>query len=165
MTKYEWDTRCADLELSRLQGGFTTEDHQNFAAILLMAFEAVQGAVHVETGRLKASGRASVEESGSERWSGEIGFGGGTVKWAASEHFGYSEKHGGYPNHVYFRRAGWQPFERAAVSGEERVPWTLGPISNTPTATGVPIEDDFLGPVTSFFSRGRRTPHPEEGGL
>lgn len=161
MTHYHWDTRCADVEFDRLEMGFTGYDFTNFSRVLLMGFARVAADVHVETGRLRASGRADVRESTAETWAGEISFGGGRVRWAASEFFGYSPKHGGYPSHQYFRNVGWQPFPRYAVSGQQDVPWNVGPISNTETSTGVPIEQDMLGPASSFISRGRNTPHPE----
>jgi hypothetical protein len=157
---YRVDTRCADLEFDRLEAGFTSYDYTNFSRVLLMVFARVEGDVHVETGRLKASGRADVERSTPETWAGEISFGGGNVRWAASEHFGYSPKHGGYPSHAYFRKVGWQPLPRFAAPGAP-VPWNVGPISNTESSQGVPIEDDMLGPASSFISRGRNTPHPE----
>lgn len=161
MTTYEWDTRCADLELDRLQLGFTPEDFQHFAGVLLTAFARTQADVHVKTGQLLASGDARVETASPRRWTGEISYGGGAVRWAASEFFGYSDKHGGYPSHAYFRRVGWQPRPRYGNNDLGDVPWVQGPISNVPTTQGVRIEDDMLGPVTSFFARGRRTPHPE----
>lgn len=169
MTEYEWDVRCADLELARLERGFTNEDALAFAGVLLLNFQQVQGAVHVETGRLRASGKATVESSGSERWEGEISFGGDGVKWAASEFFGYSPKHGGYPSHAYFRRAGWQPFERAFHPDDpgphgptgSSVRYNQLPIANTSISTGTGIEEDMMGPVEAFFTRGHFTPHPE----
>jgi hypothetical protein len=168
VAEYEWDVRCADLELARLERGYTSEDFLGFAGALLRNFEAVRAAVHVETGRLQQSGAVSVDEASGDRWSGEISFGGGGVKWAASEFFGYSDKHGGYPSHVYFRSAGWQPFERAfhphdpgphGPTGSD-VRLSQGPISNTPTSTPG-IEDDMLRPAVDFFARGQHTPHPE----
>lgn len=164
MTDYEWDTRCADLELRRLQHGFTEYDHTNFAAVLMTAYARVSADVHVDTGRLRESGSAEVTRSAAHRWSGEISFGGAGVRWAASEFFGTAPAHGGYPSHSYFRRVGWQPTPR--MGGDEGgVPWSQQPIGNVSSGQGVPIEDDMMGPVTSFISRGRRTPHPEAGGL
>lgn len=161
-TEYDWDTRCADVELARLQRGFTRYDHMNFSRVLLAGYARVQADVHVRTGRLRQSGKAEVNDSGSYHWSGEISFGGNGVRWAASEFFGYSPKHGGYPSHQYFKRLGWLPTSRS-VGADGGVPWTQGPIRDVPggTGRGVPIEDDMLGPVTSFISRGRRTVHPE----
>lgn len=136
MTKYEWDTRCADLELFRLEQGFTNYDHVNFARILLTGYTRVVKDIHIETGSLLSSSRVDPLESSPDRWSGEIsvgGFSGGVnnpVRYAASEFFGTSPKHGGPPSHDYYRNLRH-------------------------------IDDDFMGPVTSFFSRGRRTPHPE----
>lgn len=171
--KYEWDIRCADLELMRLENGFTQEDFMAFSSVLHLAFQTVQNTVHVMTGRLRESGSARVERSSSEDWVGQISFGGQGVRYAASEFFGYSAKHGGYPSHAYFRRIGWQPMERAFhpndvaanTPGSSPVRWNQAPISNTESTEGAHIEDDMMGPVTSFFSRGRRTPHPEDGGL
>lgn len=157
---YEWDTRCADMELERLQDGFTSYDHVNFARVLLLGYARVQNDVHVQTGRLRASTHAHVEESSPHRWEGDITVGGAGIRYAASEFFGYSPRHGGYPSHSYFRRVGWQPTSRAGVPGED-VPWSQTPIGNVTSSVGVPIEDDMMGPVNSFFSRGRRTPHPE----
>lgn len=168
MTEYKWDVRCADLELARLERGYDQEDFLGFAGVLLANFGRVQNAVHVRTGRLRQSGTTAIEEASREKWEGEIRFGGGDVKWAASEFFGYSPKHGGYPSHAYFRPAGWQPFERAFHPDDPgphgptgtSVRLTQGPIGNTPTG-GTGIQDDMLEPVTGFFERGKHTPHPE----
>ena len=170
MAKYEWDTRCADLELARLERGFTTEDFTNFAATLEMGFQTVQNTVHVMTGRLRESGQRTVTEASSSHWEGEISFGGNGVKWAASEFFGYSDKHGGYPSHAYFRRVGWQPVARTSLEpaenqpGHSEVRWNQLPIANTVPSQGFPIEDDMKYQAAYFFSRGSRTPHPERGG-
>jgi hypothetical protein len=162
-TGYEWDTRCANLELSRLQLGFTQYDFINFSRVLFMGFARAEADVHIETGRLAASGHAKINESTADRWSAEISFGGGQVKWAASEFFGYADAHGGYPSHQYFRKLGWLPNPRFGVDGNGNVPWVQSPMRDVPggTGQGVPIDEDMLGPATSFFSRGRRTPHPE----
>jgi hypothetical protein len=160
MTTYEWDTRCADIELERLQDGFTSYDHINFARVLMMGFARVQNDVHVQSGRLRASGDANVETSTPHQWAGEISFGGGRIRYAASEFFGYADAHGGYPSHAYFRRVGWQPTPRFGDGGED-VPWSQQPIGNVQSGSGVPIEDDMIGPLTSFISRGRNTVHPE----
>lgn len=160
MAQYEWDTSCAELELDRLQLGFTPEDFQHFAGVLAMAYTRTQADVHVETGRLRQSGSSSVDVATPDRWEGEISYGGNGVKWAASEHFGYSDKHGGWPSHQYFRRIGWLPMPRYGNHDLGDVPWNQGPISNMPSTQGVPIEDDMLNQITSHFSRGRRTPHP-----
>lgn len=136
MTGYEWDTRCADLELERLGDGFTSYDHANFARVLLMHYVRTVQAVHVETGSLLSSGKAEPLHSDHERWEAQISYGGASagvkpvVRYAASELFGRSPKYGGPPAHNYLR------------STEH-------------------IDDDYLGPISSFFSRGRRTPHPE----
>jgi len=149
MAKYEWDTSCADLELRRLGDGFEQRDFINFARVLAMGYVRAQADVHIETGSLRASMDMDVTTSTSDRWEGHISAGGTSsgeknpVRYAASEFFGTYPKHGGAPNHSYFRRLGWNPFGGAVI--------------------GVPIEDDMLGPVTSFFSRGRNTPHPEAG--
>lgn len=165
--RYEWNTDCADLELARLERGFDREDFLHFAGVQQLAFQRVQAAVHVRSGRLRGSGHSDITESTSSRWSGEISFGGGDVKWAASEFFGYGSAHGGYPSHAYFRVVGWQPMERHASPSDPAsnqphgdVRWNQGPISNAATTQGSRIEDDMQGPVTSFISRGRRTPHP-----
>lgn len=161
MTSLDWDTRCADMELERLQDGFTSYDFVNFARVLVTAYGRVVNDIHVQTGRLRASARAHVEESTSDRWAGEISVGGGRIRYAASEFFGYAPAHGGYPSHAYFRRVGWQPTPRYGDLGAE-VPWSQNPIGSMPeTGVGVPVQDDMLGPVSSFISRGRRTPHPE----
>lgn len=135
---YGWDIRCADLELRRLQDGFTSYDHHNFAAVLMRNFLATQAAVHIETGSLRASANSDVERSTDTRWEGSISYGGASggvknpVRYAASELFGSSPRYGG--DHDYLR----------------------------PTQH---IDEELMGPVSSFISRGRRTPHPEAGGL
>lgn len=161
MTEYQWDTSCADLELRRLEHGYTEQDHLGFARILVEGFAKAQADVHVQTGRLRSSGRAEIDSSTSEGWSGEIRFGGGTVRWAASEFFGYADKHGGYPSHQYFKKLGWLPNERS-VGAEDGVPWAQSPARDVPGSEG--IQDDMMGPVTGFFDRGQHTPHPERGG-
>lgn len=140
MTSYEWDTSCADLELRRLQDGFTGYDHANFSRVIIAAFTRTVKDVHIETGSLLASGRVEATDSTGDRWEGEISYGGRSagvknpVRYAASELFGTSPRHGGPPSHDYLRNVEH-------------------------------IDDDMIGPLTSFFSRGRRTPHPEAGGL
>lgn len=134
----EWDIRCADLELRRLQEGFTGYDHANFASVLLRNYLQTQAIVHIETGSLRASGEVDIDHSTNERWEGHLAYGGvstgikNPVRYAASELFGRSARYGG--DHNYLR-----PTEH--------------------------IDDELIGPVTSFISRGRRTPHPEAGGL
>lgn len=155
MTDYRWDASCADLELARLGAGFTGYDHANFARVLLMGLQRVIADIHVDTGRLRSSADASVETSDSSRWEAQIDVGGPGIPYAASEFFGYSPKHGGYPSHAYFRRIGWQPLPRGA--GEQ---WVQAPIRDTGSSQGVPIEEDLIGPTASFISRGRQTPHP-----
>jgi hypothetical protein len=140
MSEYEWDVRCADLELARLERGFTGADHTAFARAFLTNFTRTVAAIHIETGSLLASSRADLLESSDSRWEAEMKYGGASagvknpVRYAVSELFGRSPKHGGPPSHDYLRSTRH-------------------------------IDDDFIGPVTSFFSRGRRTPHPERGGL
>lgn len=154
MTRYEWDVRCADLELSRLERGFTQEDFLNFAGVVTLAHQTVVNDIHIETGSLRESAKLDFVESTHERWSAQISVGGAStgaknpVKYALSEFFGRSPKYGGPPAHSYFQRIGWTPDEFGGNVGQ-----------------GVPIEDDMMGPTTSFFDRGRRTPHPEAGGL
>lgn len=154
MTKYEWDTRCADLELSRLQSGFTQEDWLNFAAVATIAHNTVVNDIHVETGSLRESAKLDFTEATSQRWSAQIQAGGTSfgvknpVRYALSEFFGRSPAHGGPPSHSYMKRIGWTPAEFGANFGQ-----------------GVPIEDDMMRPTTEFFDRGHRTPHPEAGGL
>jgi len=154
MAEYEWDNSCADLELARLQAGFTGYDHMNFARVLIQGFARVEGDIHIETGRLRSSATARVDEAASYGWRGDIEVGGPGIRYAASEFFGYSPKHGGYPSHQFMKRVGWQPTPRSGL-GE----WSQHPIGNVPTNRG--IEEDMLGPLSSFISRGRNTPHPE----
>lgn len=136
MTTFEWDTSCADLELARLQNGFTGYDHANFSRVIIQAFTRTVKDVHIETGSLLSSGRVEPIDSTGDRWSAQISYGGASagvknpVRYAASEFFGNSPTRGGPESHNYYR--------------------------NTDH-----IDDDYIGPVTSFFSRGRRTPHPE----
>src|SRR4051812_6142527 len=128
MTTFEWDTKCADLELARLQHGFTTTDHANFSRVLLAGYARTVKDVHIETGSLLASGRVDALDATGNRWSGEIRYGGlsagikNPVRYAAAELFSNSPRYGG--QHNYLR-------------GVDH------------------IEDDYIGPVTSFFSRGR----------
>src|SRR3954469_2110669 len=131
MTGYDWDTRCADLELARLQAGFTGYDHANFSRVLLDGALHVEAAIHVETGRLKSSTDARIGTSSADRWEGTISVGGPGIRYAASEFFGYSPKHGGYPSHSFMRPVGWQPTPRGGVGhGEGGVPWSQQPVGN-----------------------------------
>ncbi len=140
MTEYEWDIRCADMELRRLQDGFTGYDQVNFARVLLRNFGRVVQDVHIETGSLLGSIKVDVDSSGDDKWEGHISAGGSTagvknpVKYAVEEMRGKSLKHGGPPNHDYMRHT-------------------------------KDIDEEMMGPFGSFFSRGRRTPHPEGGAL
>jgi hypothetical protein len=151
--EYEWDVRCADLELRRLQAGFTTDDLLHFAGVVARAHQSVVNDIHVETGSLRESAKFEIMRAGAREFDAEISVGGESggvknpVRYAASEFFGTSARHGGPPSHSFFKRVGWSPGE-------------FGDFSQ-----GVPIEDDLIGPVTSYFSRGRNTPHPERGGL
>ncbi len=136
MTSYDWDIRCADVELSRLEQGFTGYDHANFARVFLNAYQRTIRDVHIETGSLLASGKAEPLVSSNERWEAQISYGGASagvnavVRYAASELFGSSARYGGPPSHDYLRSAAH-------------------------------IDEELAGPVSSFISRGRRTPHPE----
>lgn len=159
MTEFEWDTRCADLELARLEAGFTGYDHTNFARVLLDGALRVRGDIHVVSGRLRSSTSASVDTSSSSRWEGEINVGGPGIPYAASEFFGYAAKYGGWPSHQYMKYVGWLPTPRGAFDHLGRVAWSQNPVGSIPTSRG--IDDDMIGPVSSFISRGRRTPHPE----
>lgn len=151
--RYEWDTSCADLELGRLERGFTTEDLVAMAGIMAMAHQTVVNDIHVETGSLRESAKLDIEHSGSERFDAQISVGGASagvknpVAYAASEFFGTSPRHGGPPSHSFFKRIGWAPEEFGG------------------STQGVAIEDDMLAPVNAFFQRGVNTPHPERGGL
>lgn len=149
MTQYEWDAKCVDLELRRVQDGFTRYDHLNFARVLLMAFGTAEADVHRETGSLAESGNANITAATARRWAGEISFGGASfgvkpmVRYAASEFFGESPRYGGPPSHSFYKLLGWSPF------GE--------------FSSGVPIWEDMTGPAKSFLERGKNTPHPELG--
>lgn len=138
MSSYRWDTRCADLELARLERGFTGNDIAALGGVLLAAFVETQTEIHVETGRLKASGEAKLLHSGSHAWSGEISYGGNfsyggkrAGRYAASEYFGTSPRYGGPPNHNWMRHA------EGDVGG------------------------DMEAVVDAYFNRGHLTPHPE----
>lgn len=150
MTSYQWDVRCADVELGRLQDGFTPYDYANFTRVLLMGFQRVVKDIHIETGSLLSSARVVPVESTPHTWSGEISVGGASagvnpvVRYAAAEFFGESPKHGGPPSHSFFRGVGWAP---------EKFGGSL--------ASGGDLGEDMMGPASSFLSRGRRTPHPE----
>lgn len=136
---YHWDTSCADLELARLQEGLTGYDHANFSRVLLMAFARTAKDVHIETGSLLSSGRVDVLDSTGDRWSGEISYGGQSA---------------GVNNPV--RYAASEFFGRSPKYG--------GPPSHNFFRNTDHIDDDMIGPATSFISRGSRTPHPERGG-
>lgn len=134
MSRYEWDTNCADLELRRLQNGFTAEDHTNFAATLLRNYARTQERVHIETGSLRSSGTSEVTRSTSRQWRGEISYGGmsrgvkNPVRYAVSELFGRSPRYGGPPAHDYM----------------------------LPTRF---IDVEMVTEVDHFFGRGHTTPH------
>lgn len=151
---FEWDIRCADVELARLEEGFTGYDFVNFTRVAYQAFNTVRNDIHVETGSLRDSARLNLGEATPERWSAEISVGGASagvkpmVRYAASEFFGTSPRHGGPPSHSFYKKVGWSP---ASFGGN--------------FSGGVPVEEDLVGPVSSFIERGRRTPHPEAGGL
>lgn len=136
MTTHRWDNRCADMELDRLQRGFTGYDHANFGRVLLMGFGTVVKDIHIESGSLLASSKVEPIENSAHRWEGQISVGGASagvknpVRYAVSELFGRSPLYGGPPAHDYFRNLHH-------------------------------IDNDLMGPVSSFISRGRRTPHPE----
>jgi hypothetical protein len=147
VTSFEWDVRCADVELFRLQEGFTTYDFQNFSRILLDGFSRVVRDIHRETGSLASSAKVDVTTSTSERYEGHISVGGASggvknpVRYAASEFFGNSPKYGGPPAHSYFKSLGWTMYGSIGNGG---------------------IGEELVGPTASFISRGRRTPHPED---
>lgn len=146
MTDFEWDIRCADVELLRLQEGFTRYDGMNFGRVLIEGYGRVVKDIHRDTGSLAQSAKFDVDTSSSERWEGHISVGGESsgvknpVRYAASEFFGSSPKYGGPPSHSYFKSLGW------SLHG---------------TTDGRNIGDDMMGPAASFISRGRNTPHPE----
>lgn len=150
---YEWDVRCADLELHRLQDGFGTEDFLAMAGVVTAAYLLVQSDVHVVTDSLRQSGKLEISPSHDGDFEAEISFGGASggvknpVRYAASEFFGRSPKHGGPPSHTFFKEIGWTPPRFGSFSG------------------AAPIEDDMVLPVEAFFDRGHSTPHPERGGL
>lgn len=150
MTSYEWDIRCPEVEFDRLAGGFTAYDFTNFTRVLLMGFQRVVKDIHIESGSLLSSSKVEPVESTPQVWSGEISVGGSSagvkpvVRYAASEFFGESPRHGGPPSHSFYRGVGWVPDKfggSAAGSGD--------------------LGEDMMGPASSFLSRGRRTPHPE----
>lgn len=149
MTEYHWDTRCPDLEFDRLEKGYTSYDFTNFSRVLLQGFARVVGDVHIETGSLLSSIKVEPGVSTPAQWSGEISAGGasagvnGVVRYAASEFFGTSPRHGGPPSHSYFKNLGWVPNQFGEYN------------------RGRSIEEDMSGPAASFFERGQNTPHPE----
>lgn len=158
MTTYEWDTSCADLELDRLALGWTGEDQVAFAGVLAAGYTRVKADIHVETGRLSNSAHAFVENSDNDYWSAEISVGGPGIRYAASEFFGYSPRHGGYPSHQYFKTVGWLPLPRGADAE-----WTQGPVRDAGSAGrgSNPIDEDMVKQALQFFQRGKKTPHPE----
>jgi hypothetical protein len=147
VSDYSWDISCADLELRRLEDGFTTYDFQSFSRVLLEGFGRVVKDIHIETGSLLASSKVAVDSSTAERWEGHISVGGASagvknpVRYAASEFFGTSPRHGGPPSHSFFKGLGW---------------------TKDGTSDGRNIGDDMAGPASSFIARGQRTPHPED---
>lgn len=148
MTEYRWDIRCADVEFERIERGFTGHDNANFARVLLAGYARVVRDIHIETGSLLASAKVEPIESIPERWSGQISVGGASagvnpvVRYAASEFYGSSLRHGGEPQHSFFKSLGWTKLGYGPFAG--------------PT-----IDEDMMGPASSFLSRGRNTPHPE----
>lgn len=138
MSTYHWDTTCADLELRRLHDGFTMYDHHNFGAVLFKNFAQTQIDVHVITDSLRQSGRADVTRSGRRRWVGEIIYGGFSSGVKNPVAYAAAELFSNSP-----RYGGQHDFMRSTRF----------------------IDDEMIGPVSSFISRGRRTPHPERGGL
>ncbi len=150
MTEYRWDTRCADLELNRLRDGFTTYDHVNFTRVLLENFARTQVYVHFQTGSLRGSGKVDVGRSTSRRWEGEISYGGASsgiknpVRYAVAERFASHRR-------AYIQQESLDTYGARAAGDHNFM---------RPTAH---IDDELIGPVSSFISRGRRTPHPERG--
>lgn len=140
MSEYVWDTRCADLELARLADGFTSYDHANFSRILLIAYGRTVKDVHIETGSLLSSGRVDTTASTGDNWSGEISYGGRSAGINGTVRYAVSELYGRSPKYG-------------------------GPPAHDYLRNTEHVDDDMIGPVTSFFSRGRRTPHPERGGV
>ncbi len=127
------DTTCADMELDRLQRGFTTEDHFNFASVLFTNYVQTQEDAHVITGSLRGSGIAEVDVARDSRWEGNISYGGASygprnpVKYAVYEIFKQRDLQ---YDHYLFRRTDH-------------------------------IDDEYVGPLTTFLARGRKLPHPE----
>jgi hypothetical protein len=75
MIKIERLTNGIEDEVNRLADGPTLMDLEHFEIVLDLQFVATQEAVHVITGSLRSSGRASSNMS-EGTWEGEITYGG-----------------------------------------------------------------------------------------
>lgn len=136
MTEIDVDTRCSDWELRRLQDGFEFEDFTNFAGVLFRNFAKTDAAVHVETGSLRASGVVEVDRSTGHLWEGHISYGGTGFGVKNPVKYAVAELFGTSPRHG-------------------------GPPAHDYMRHTRYIDDEFIGPITTFFMRGYRTPHPE----
>ncbi len=150
MTSFEWDTRCADVELGRLREGFTTYDHANFSRVLLENFARTQVYVHVITGSLKGSGVADVQRATNRRFQAEIRYGGTSTGVKNPVRYAPAEMFSGAPI-AYVQQRSLETYGPRAAGDHNFM---------RPTQF---IDDELIGPVSSFISRGRRTRHPERG--
>ena len=75
MIRLERLTEGIDDEVDRLAKGLSETDILKFEAILTRQYEATRIKVHVVTGSLKSSGKAS-SDSNDHKWEGVISYGG-----------------------------------------------------------------------------------------
>jgi hypothetical protein len=136
VTEIDVDIRCSDWELRRLQDGFTAEDHLNFTSVLLRNYVKSYQDIHVETGSLRGSGEAEVDRTGDYVWEGHISYGGASLGVKNPVRYAVSELFGTSPRYG-------------------------GPPSHDYLKYTQHIDDELIGPITTFTFRGHRTPHPE----
>lgn len=81
------DYDAIDRELNRVAGLPDAKAFEALEAVLEMAYQVTQEAVHVETGALKRSGKKQSDRSkATSSWTGEIKYGGvGGVNYAIYE--------------------------------------------------------------------------------
>ena len=100
----EWheDSHEMDDELARKSGGLSPETITALDAALQMGFAQTQAIVHVDTGRLRASGRTESSVH-NDVWTGEVIYGNEIADYAAFE----------------YSRGGLHNFLRSLVSSPE----------------------------------------------
>ncbi len=132
MSFIDVDTTCADWEFDRLQQGFTEADHRNFASVLMRNFVRTQRDAHVITGSLRGSGEVDVDVTRENRWEGHISYGGSSP--GVNNPVKYA---------VYEIFRGHNPaYDHNLFRRTEN------------------IDEELVGPVTTYLTRGRKVPHP-----